>query len=362
MNNKKDYYKILGITDEEKQLQGKEFEAVLKKRHRKLALSLHPDKQQGKSETEKKANEEKFKEVSEAYEVLSDSKKRQEYDNPMSGFSGFGGFSGFDPFDMMSDFGFGGQKRERVVKGQSLRIVVGVTLEEIYDGSVKTIKYTRNGTCKKCGGSGKSAHTTVEACPHCGGTGQIFSRNGFMQTITTCPHCGGKGNFLKNPCNECKGSGVSQEEMQVNITIPKGIVEGVQMTMNGYGCAPLNGNGVFGDLLIVFKELNHEKFERIDNDLIFELEIPVLDALLGGDIEVTTINGKRLTTKISPLIADGTHIRFGNKGMPIYGQNGKFGSMIGIVKFVMPKKLNEEEKSLLLELKNKENFQKQNVK
>ena len=335
MNDRKDYYKILGITEDEKKLQGDDFEKVVKTKYRKLAIQLHPDKQQGKSDKEKKAAEEKFKEVSEAYEVLSDSKKRQEYDNPMSGFSGFGGFGGFDPFDMMSEFGFGGgRQRQRVVKGQTMRIVVDVTLEDLYNGITKTIKYKRQGTCKSCGGSGKGANTRVE----------------------TCPHCGGQGKKMINPCPNCGGNGLSIEEVQIDVTVPKGVQNGFQMVAQGQGGAPANGNGVFGDLVILIKEKEHEKFERHDNDLYFDLEIPVVDAILGCNKEVTTIDGKRLTTKISSLIEDGTQIRFGGKGMPIYERNGQFGSMIGIVRLVMPKSLNDEERRLLNELKTKEHF------
>ena len=359
MSERKDYYNILGITDEEKKLQGKEFEQVLKKKYRILCKELHPDKQHGKSDKEKADAEERFKEVSEAYEVLSDEKKRQEYDNPMSGFGGFGGFGGFDPFDMMNGFGFGGRQEPRVNKGQTMRIVVGVSLEDLYNGVTKTIKYNRQGTCKTCGGNGKSANTRIETCPHCGGTGQLFSRNGFMQTITTCPHCKGKGSKMVNPCPHCNGTGLEKEEVQLDITIPKGVQEGFQLIAQGKGCAPLNGDGIFGDLLIVIKENDHETFERNGNDLYFDLNVPIVDAMLGCNIEVTTIDGKRLTTKISSLIEEGTHIRFANKGMPIYGKNNQFGSMIGIIRLTMPKSLNKEEREILEQLKDKEHFKNQ---
>jgi molecular chaperone DnaJ len=184
----------------------------------------------------------------------------------------------------------------------------------------------------------------------------MFSQNGFVQTITTCPHCGGQGKKMINPCPNCGGNGLSIEEVQIDVTVPKGVQNGFQMVAQGQGGAPANGNGVFGDLVILIKEKEHEKFERHDNDLYFDLEIPVVDAILGCNKEVTTIDGKRLTTKISSLIEDGTQIRFGGKGMPIYERNGQFGSMIGIVRLVMPKSLNEEERSLLNELKTKEHF------
>lgn len=357
MNERKDYYNILGITEEEKKLKDCEFEKILKNKYRKLCLQFHPDKQQGKTDKEKKESEDKFKEVSEAYEVLSDSKKRQEYDNPMSGFSGFGGFGGFDPFDMMSEFGFGGgRQRQRVVKGQTMRIVVNVTLEDLFNGVNKKIKYKRQGTCKVCGGSGKNANTRIETCPHCGGTGQMFSQNGFVQTITTCPHCGGQGTKMINPCPHCNGNGLAMEEVEIDVQIPKGVQDGFQMVAQGHGGAPANGNGVFGDLIILIKEIEHSKFERHGNDLYFELEIPIIDALLGCNKEVTTIDGKRLTTKIASLIEEGTQIRFAGKGMPIYERNNQYGAMIGIIRLVMPKALNDEERQLLNDLKTKEHF------
>lgn len=352
MAERKDYYKILGITDDEKKLQGDEFEKVVKKKYRLNAIKYHPDKQQGKTEKEKSEAEEKFKEVSEAYEVLSDSQKRQEYDNPMSGFSGFGGF---DPFDMMSEFGFGSMNRGPV-KGQNMRITIDVTLLELYNGITKKIKYKRNGVCKKCGGSGKSSNTRIEKCPKCNGTGQFVTRNGFMQTITTCPNCGGRGTWMVNPCTECHGNGLSLEEIELEITIPKGAVDGLKMSAQGQGCAPPNGKGIYGDLIVILNEVEHKQFERHGNDLVFDLELPVIDAILGCDKEVSTLDGRRLTTKISPLTEDGTQIRFGGQGMPVYGRDGMYGSMIGVVRVMMPKSLNEEEKKLLNELKTKENF------
>ena len=353
MNNKKDYYKILEITDEEKKLQGKDFEKVIKNNYKKLCLKFHPDKQQKKSEKEKKESEERFKEVVEAYEVLSDPKKRQEYDNPMSGFDYFGGF---DPFDVMNEFGFGNRRTNQVNKGQSRRIVLNVTLEDLYNGVTKNVKYKRNGICKKCGGTGKGPNTKIETCQHCGGNGQIIYQNGFMQTVTTCPHCGGTGQKVIDPCSKCNGSGLDIEENKIEVKIPKGVQDGFQMIAKGQGCAPQNGQGVFGDLILLIKTSQHKKFERLNNDLYFSLEIPVIDAILGCNVNVTTIDGKQLSTKIPSLIEDGKQIRFSGKGMPYYENPNNYGSMVGVIKIIMPKSLNEEEKTLLSELKNKENF------
>lgn len=358
----KDYYNILGITEEEKKLQGKEFEKIIKPKYKKLCLQFHPDKQQGKSENEKKEAEEKFKEIAEAYSVLSDEKKRQEYDNPMSNFK-FDGFGGNGFNDFMNGFGFdfnfnpfgnkGNQKR--VVKGQSIRINLNVTLEDIYNGIEKNIKYKRMDKCPTCNGSGKGHNSRVETCSHCGGTGQFFQQNGFIQTITTCPYCNGKGTVLINPCPTCNGNGIVSTENTIKLTVPKGIANGSQITMQGQGNAPLNCDGIYGDLLIVINEIQHNKFERNGNDLYFELEIPVIDGILGCYVEVDTIDGKKLSTKISQGVEDGNQIRFGGKGMPIMNSNG-YGNMIGIIRLKMPKILSNNDIQLLSKLKESENF------
>lgn len=365
---RKDYYKILGITEEEKKLKGKEFEKAIKPKFRRLAMQLHPDKQKDKSDDEKKEAEEKFKEVSEAYSILSDEKKREEYDNPMSGFNfqGFGGNTNFE--DIMRGFGFGmddmfggfgrgkNNQQQRVQKGQSMRIRLGVTLEDVYNGVKKTLKYKRYDKCTQCGGSGKTEKTVEEMCPHCGGTGTLFQRNGFMQVITTCPHCNGSGNIIKNPCPHCNGNGIVETENKIEVEIPKGVTEGMQINMNGMGHAPLKMNGIYGDLLIAIVEEEHERFNRDGNDIYFDLDVNVVDAILGCEKTVETIDGKKLNTKIKSCVEDGTMVRFGGKGLPIFGQNGKYGNMIGIVNIKMPKKLNNDEKALLNELKTKENF------
>lgn len=359
MENRKDYYKILDVTEEEKKLPFSEFSDVIKKKYRKLSLKYHPDRNQNKSESERKEAEDKFKELSEAYSVLSDEKKKSEYDNPMSNFqfNGFGGASFEDimrSFDPFGNFGFGGNEK-RVVKGQSIRIAVGLTLEEMYEGVKKTVKYKRNGKCSHCNGSGKTSKTKEELCAHCGGTGQIFTQRGGWQTVSTCPHCNGKGKKLINPCPHCNGSGMSQETNQVELNIPKGISEGFQFTVQGEGCIAEQNNGVKGDLIVLIKEKEHDTFIRDGNDLYYEIEVPIIDAILGGTKTVKTIDGKTLSTKIPQGVEDGTKIRFIGKGMPVYGHNS-YGNMYAIVKLVLPKKLNDNEIKLLQELKEQENF------
>lgn len=358
---KKDYYKILGITDDEKKLQGEEFEKVLKNKYHKLALKWHPDK--CRDESKKQEYEDRFKEIAEANEVLGDKEKRSQYDNPFSGFS-FDGFGGRNPFDMydfgfnpFDHFNFGNSRKQqnRVIKGQSIRINVPLTLEEIFNGAKKTIKYSCLDICPDCKGNGMGPNSKIESCPHCGGQGSVFQQNGVMQVISTCPHCGGQGTKIINPCSKCQGNGVVKSEKQTELNIPKGVGEGFTLTVEGGGNPPIGTQGVNGDLLVVISEIEHPKFVRRGNDLLFEMEVPIIDAILGCDAQVETIDKKRLSTKLDQGIDDGANIRFVNKGLPIYGTN-RFGHMIGIIRTIKPKKLNKREQELLKQLKEEENF------
>ena len=360
--DKKDYYKILGITDEEKKLQGDEFISVVRKKFKDLAKKWHPDR--CRDENKKKEYEEKFKEIAEANEVLSDVEKRQQYDNPFSGFN-FEGFGGRNPFDLsgfgfdpFEHFGFGSRRQQnRTPQGQSLRISIQLTLEEIFNGTSKTISYAVLEACPECKGTCMGKNSKIETCPHCGGQGNVFQQNGMMQIITTCPHCGGQGKKIINPCTKCQGNGVVRVQKTTDINIPKGVEEGHTLTIKGGGNAPIGVEGVNGDLLVVIVEAEHDKYIRRGSDLYFELEVPVLDAIMGGEIEVETIDNKKLLTKIAPGTNHGTQIRFGGKGMPIFGTN-RYGSMIGVVITKMPKQINEKEIKLLKELKEEENFKK----
>ena len=372
MNERKDYYKILGVTDDERKLTGEEFNKVIKSKYRSLALSLHPDRQQGKSDAEKKAAEEKFKEVSEAYEVLSDEKKRSEYDNPMSNFQftgfgsdadfhdfvrrhfgDFGGFGGgFDPFHMDFD---GMQNEPQVAKGNSIRVKLHLTLEELYSGTTKKIKFKRYEKCSDCGGSGLTSESKKRACPTCGGKGMVYSQRQFMQVFQTCPTCGGKGHFIENPCKKCAGHGLELKDFETELTIEKGLMPGMQIGYAGLGHAAPHGDGVNGDLYVVVYEKEHDKFKRDGADLYTAIEIPVIDAILGGAAKVKTIDGRTLSVNIKQGTEDGTKFSFKGYGMPIYGTNS-YGNLICVVKLVMPKTLSKDERKLLEELKTKEHF------
>ena len=355
MADRKDYYKILGITEEEKKLTGDEFEDVLKKKFRKLSLKYHPDRNPNNKEAEAK-----FKDVAEAYDVLKN--KRAEYDNPATNFdfSGFGNFNmddifgGFNPFGDM--FGGGGHRhQQRVVKGTGVRLTFNLTLEEMYHGVTKKVKYRKFVPCLNCGGSGKTKDSVERTCKTCGGTGQVFQTNGFMQMVQTCPTCGGKGKTLENPCPKCGGHGIVNDMFEAEIRIDKGAAQGMAFTFEGLGNTPPHGNGINGDLFVQVVGAKHPRFERDGNDLVTNIEVGVIDAMLGCDVVVETIDGKKLSAKIPQGSEDGYRLRFKGYGMPIYGTN-QYGNMIGVLKIKLPKKLNDDERKKLEELKTSDNF------
>ena len=359
---KKDYYKILGVDKKASQDE-------IKKAYRKLAVKYHPDKNPG----DKKA-EEKFKEAAEAYEVLGDEKKRAAYDDPMSGFdfkaSGgpdFGGMNideilkhfggGFGDFDF--DFMGGGKPKQREVKGKSLRIKVDLTLEEIFNGVKKEFKIKRYEKCDHCGGTGMTEESRKRTCKSCGGTGTVITGGGFgggfMSIRQQCPTCGGNGYVIEKPCSHCNGHGVVLKESKISIDIQKGVLPGMEIRYTGLGNAAPHGEGTNGDLFVVIGEKPHSTFERDGKNILFDIEVPVVDAILGCEVEVTTIDGKTLTAKIPQGTIDGTNLRFKGYGLYPYGMNTR-GDMIGIVKLILPKKLTTEEKKLLNQLKESENF------
>lgn len=357
----KDYYKVLGITEEEKKLKGEEFEKALKKHFRTISLANHPDRQANKSEAEKKKAEDTFKEAAEAYEVLKDPKKREEYDNPHQHFEFNGSnFGGMDFDDILKgfgmDFGFSNKKRQDVqVKGSSIRIPFKLTLEEMHSGVTKKIRYKRFEVCDHCGGSGMTTESRKKTCRSCGGSGTVFSNGGFFHMSQTCPTCGGNGYVIENPCPHCQGHGIVQKTTEVEVEIPKGVLGGMSIMKSGLGNAPHHNKGTFGDLIIVVQEVKHDKFESNGNDLYFTLDIGVVDAILGTNITVETIDGKQLTAKIPQGTNHGHKMRFKGYGLPKYGSSSN-GDMIGVVNVVMPKNISKEEKDILEMLKSKENF------
>jgi molecular chaperone DnaJ len=352
----KDYYKILGLSEEDKKLQVEDFKKKLKANYRKLCIEFHPDKQQGKTDKEKEEAENKFKEIAEAYDVLSDDKKRNEYNSPTPNpFEGFGGVNWEDGFGFADIFSGFKNGRPQNFKGQSMRLRLGLTLEELYYGVSKDLKFKRNGKCPHCNGSGETSSSRWETCPTCGGCGSEFFSFRNMQQLRTCSRCGGSCKILTNPCPYCNGSGLTEEEATVHVDVPRGAFDGYEMEFRGYGSSTKNNKGENGDLYIIVHELPHKKFKKDVHDLYFQLDVPILDAILGGNVAVETIDGKKFQTKIPQGVKDGQKIRFKKNGMPIYNTD-RYGDLYGVVNFKLPTSITDEERQKLQELQGKGSF------
>lgn len=350
----KNFYDILGITDQEKNLPANEFDKVLKTKYKKLAREWHPDKFATKSEEEKKTAEERFKEISEAYNTLSDSSKRQQYDYQMNGGNDFDDMNPFSFFRNMYG-GFGQQ--QRVAKGQNVQTEVIVTLEEVLNGGEKEIEYDVLRGCRHCNGTG-SANGKTEICSACNGSGVIsdVQRRGNMQTITQrpCPHCHGTGKKITNPCPKCNGDGVEVIKEKEKITIPKGVNSGQYYVLKGKGCEPNAKKGVQtinGDLIVVFTVVNSNGFTREGDNLLYNLEINVFDALLGCDRKIKTIDGKEITINIPECTNNGHIFTIKSKGLPNMNNSQFVGDMKVIINVTMPKSLTNKDRELLKKLK-----------
>lgn len=364
---KRDFYEILGVA---KGADAKE----IKKAYRKVAMKFHPDKNPGD-----KAAEDKFKEAAEAYEILSDEQKRARYDryghagvDPQAGFGGRGGMNMEDIFANFSDiFGdsgspfesfFGGgtrsRSRQRGQKGANLRIKVNLTMEEIADGVTKKIKVKKQTTCDTCQGSGAKDEKSVSTCGTCKGSGYVRQVKstflGQMQTTTVCPTCSGGGQQITSKCATCKGSGANLGEETIEIEIPAGVEEGMQLSMRGKGNAGKNG-GPKGDLLIAIEEANHEHFTRDGQNVMYDLFLNFADAALGTSVEVPTL-GKKVKISIPAGTQAGKIFRLRGKGIPSVQGYGEKGDQLINVNIWTPKKLSPEEKALLEKMRGLPNF------
>jgi molecular chaperone DnaJ len=363
---KRDYYDILGVSKNAEQ-------AEIKSAYRKLAIKYHPDKNPDNKEAE-----EKFKEAAEAYEVLSNAEKRQRYDRfghaGNSGNGGFGGggmnmedifsnfgdiFGGGNPFE--SFFG-GGQSRggRRIVKGTNLRIKVKLTLEEIAKGVEKKIKVNKLVVCKTCDGSGAKDKSSTSTCRTCGGSGSVRRVTntilGQMQTTSTCPTCNGEGVEITAKCTTCHGEGLVRGEETISINIPAGVSEGMQLSMSGKGNAAPRG-GVPGDLIILIEEIPHEVLKRDGINVIYDLYISFVDAALGSNVEIPTIDGKA-KIKIDPGTQGGKILRLKGKGIPEVNSYHK-GDQLIYVNVWTPKALSQSEREQLENLRESPNFKPQ---
>ena len=371
MATKRDYYEVLGV---EKTAS----EAEIKKAYRKLAIQYHPDKTPGD-----KVAEEKFKEAAEAYSVLSDMDKRARYDQfghaGMGGAAG-GGFSDFADFDLNDIFssvfghgfsgfggfggfgGGGGRTQQRKFRGSDLRVKVKLNLKDISTGVEKKFKLKKYVECNHCHGTGAEGDGGTETCPTCHGTGSVTRTQqsifGMMQTQSVCPQCNGEGKIIKNKCKHCSGEGIVYGEEVVEVKIPAGVAEGMQLTVGGKGNAGKH-NGVPGDLLVVIEEEAHPDLIRDENDLIYNLLLSVPTAALGGTVEIPTIDSK-VKVKIEPGTQPGKVLRLRGKGLPSvnsYGYTNGTGDLLVNVSVYIPETLSKDEKQALEKMQHSDNFE-----
>ena len=351
--SKRDYYEVLGINKSANKDE-------IKKAYRKLALKYHPDKNKGD-----KAAEEKFKEASEAYHVLSDDKRKNNYDQfGHAAFQGAGGQGGFGNFDFSSsfsdifedvfgDFGFGSSTSSRrgrsSNRGSDLRYDVSIDLDDAFTGTEKKINYTTFKKCKTCLGSGAKPGSKPAACNYCGGQGKIRSNQGFFTIQQTCPECSGVGEKITNPCKNCSGMGKIQSSESVSVKIPKGVDDGTRIRLAGKGEAGSMG-GAYGDLYLFVSVEPHSIFKRSEENLYYELPISIADAALGTTVEVPSIDGGKTKIKIPSGTQSGKQLRLKGKGMPILRRNISGDLYIRIITEV-PTSLTKKQKELLEEFK-----------
>lgn len=360
---KRDYYEILGVSKSAD-------EAEIKKAYRKMAIKYHPDKN-----PDDPSAEERFKEAAEAYEVLSTPEKRQRYDRfghqGMGGAGGFGGgFSGggMSMDDIFSQFGdifggggggfsggFGGGGR-RVNKGSNLRVRIKLNLQEVANGVTKKLKVNKYIACDACSGTG-AKDGSFRTCHTCHGSGQITRITntilGQMQTASTCPTCSGQGKIIEHKCTKCYGDGIIKGEEVVELNIPAGVAEGMQLSVRGKGNAAARG-GVPGDLIVVVEEEEHAELKRDGANLHHELHVNFVDATLGTSLEVPTVDGKA-RIKLDSGTQGGKLLRLRGKGLPDLERGGR-GDIIVHVNIWTPRNLSKQEKEALETLRSSENF------
>ncbi|MCB0516109.1 MAG: molecular chaperone DnaJ [Chitinophagales bacterium] len=364
MANKKDYYEILGVSRDASADE-------IKKAYRKTALKYHPDRNPDNKEAE-----DKFKEAAEAYEVLSDPQKRSQYDRfghagmGNGGFSGGGGMNMEDIFsnfgDIFGDFfdggfggGFGGARARGGgggTRGSNLRVKVKLTLEEIANGVQKKIRLRRDIPCSTCNATGAKGNA-VTTCTTCNGTGQVRRVTntilGPMQTASTCPTCHGEGKIISQKCDSCKGTGVQSSEENIELNIPAGVANGMQLSISGKGNAGHRG-GRAGDLIILIEEEAHEHFVRDGQNLLYTLHINFADAVLGTNVEIPTLQNKA-KIKIPAGTQSGKVFRLRDKGLPAINAYGK-GDLLVEVNIWTPQHVSEDERKILENMRNSGNF------
>jgi len=358
---KRDYYEVLSVPKDAPK-------DDIKKAYRRLAIQNHPDKNPGD-----KAAEERFKEATEAYEVLGDDQRRQAYDQfgfagvegmgggqsaqDFSGvfkdfediFGGFGGFSNiFDSLFGGSGGARGGRGGERVSRGANLRYDLELSFDEAVFGTSKDIAYTKNDSCKTCHGSGSSEGGGKRVCPTCQGSGQVRRSSGFFSIAQACPTCRGEGSVIEKPCHDCGGSGLAKKKQKIKVTIPPGVEDGKRVSIPGQGDSGPNG-GAPGDLYVFIHVRNHEYFERDGADLYCALPIGIALASLGGEFGFTTIEGKKIKVAVPAGSQYGKMLRVREEGVPVPG--GRRGDLYLKLLVQVPQKLSKRDRELLEELR-----------
>lgn len=339
----KDYYNILGVSRDAQKTE-------LKKAYRKLAMKYHPDQNPGN-----KGAEEKFKEASEAYEVLGDDHKRQQYDQ--FGTVGDGGGSGFsNVHDIFENFGdifgdiFGGGRggrrgRSQARRGQDITYELDITLEDVLNGDKQVLSFQKEASCEDCSGKGAVKSSDKKSCEQCNGQGQVIQQQGFFQSTVTCPVCRGKGEVITKPCSSCHGDGRKLENQEVEVSIPAGVETGMQLRLSGKGEDGYLG-GPAGSLYITINVAEHSSFKREGSTLIKEMPISYLQAALGAEVEISLLGGGKKLVKIPSASQPGSLLRLKTCGLPTLNSSA-MGNLLLELKVLFPKKLIRMEEEAL---------------
>ncbi len=346
--SKRDYYDVLGVANSAD-------EKALKSAYRKLAMKYHPDQNQGNEEAETR-----FKEVGEAYAILSDADKKAAYDRfGHAAFENGGGpgggdpFGGGDPGDIFQDifsqvFGGGGRRRGGPQRGSDLRYDMDISLEEAFAGKDTAINVPSAATCSPCSGSGAEPGSSPETCSTCGGAGRVRASQGFFTMERTCARCAGRGQTISKPCKACRGAGQVQEDRTLSVKIPAGVETGMRIRLSGEGEPGAQG-GPKGDLYIFVEVTEHDLFERDGPNLYCRTPVSMVNASLGGEIEIPTIDGGRARVTIPEGAQTGRKLRLRGKGMPSLRGNGLTGDLYIEMFVETPRNLSARQKELLRE-------------